>query len=113
MDWSTLFGGLGQQSGIQPGQPTSAAPGAPMNILPPVAQTPPTAPMGILNGQPAPQAQGQGNQSLIQQAQKMMQPQQAPPPMQPIQMARPLGSQGIDPMKLLAAMKQNNLMNAS
>lgn len=111
MDWSTLLSGF-LQNQSQPGQPTSSAPGSPMNILPPVAQTQPTAPMGILNGQAPPQGQ-QGNQGqLLQQAQKLMTPQQPPPQMPPIQMARPVGAQGIDPLKLLAAMKQNQLMNA-
>lgn len=97
-------------------------PGAPLNILPPAAQFQPsgTAPVGILNGQGNPQ--GLNNQALMQQAQQLMKAPQAPPQMQmqqmpqlqpqPIQMARPVGMQGIDPMKLLAAMKQNNLMNA-
>lgn len=107
MDWTSLLSGF-LQNQPQPGQPTSSAPGAPTNILPPIAQT---APMGILNGQPAPQGGGQGQ--LLQQAQKLLSPQQQQPQQQqPIQMARPLGSQGIDPLKLLAAMKQNQLMNA-
>ena len=111
MDWTSMLGNSPLSFLLpQPGQPTSGAPGAPMNILPPAAQTAPTQPLGILNGQGSPQ---QGNQQqLMQQAQKMMGPQSAPPQMQPLQMARPVGSQGIDPMKLLAAMKQNQLMNA-
>lgn len=109
MDWSTLFSGLMGNQAPQPGQPTSGAPGAPMNIVPQGAQ-PPT---GILNGQPAPQQPGQGGQNqLLQQAQKLMAPPAAPPQMSPIQMAKPVGAQGIDPTKLLAAMQQNRLMNA-
>ena len=114
MDWSTLFGGLTQGQPPQPGQPTSGAPGSPMNILPTGAQTSPTQPVGILNGQAAPPQPGQqgNNNQLIQQAQKLMAPPQAPPQMPAIQTAKPVGAQGIDPMKLLAAMKQNQLMNA-
>lgn len=103
MDWSSLLSSFMPNQPPQPGQPTSGAPGSPMNILP-------QQPMGILNGA-APQP-GQGNNQLLQQAQKMMQPQAAPPQQPPIQMAKPVGGQGIDPMKLLAAMKQNQLMNA-
>jgi hypothetical protein len=86
--------------------------GAPMNILPPAAQTA-ASPLGVLNGQQPPQQQGQGNASLLQQAQALMKgQQQQSPQLQPIQMAKPLGSQGIDPVKLLQAMQQNKLMNA-
>lgn len=91
-------------------------PGAPMNIVPPqmqAAMMQQQPQMGILNGQQAPPNPQQGNQQqLIQQAQKLMQPGGQPPQMQPMQMAHPVGAQGIDPMKLLAAMQQNKLMNA-
>ncbi|HYM31808.1 MAG TPA: hypothetical protein VEU47_10935 [Candidatus Cybelea sp.] len=101
------------------------APGMPLNILPPAAQAAQAgmAPMGILNGQAPPNPQAANQQQLLAQAQRLMQSPQAPPgmqlqappqlqlPQQPIQMARPAGMQGIDPMKLLTAMKQNNLMN--
>lgn len=86
--------------------------GMPMNIVPPPMQQAMAAqaPMGILNGQPNPQQGGQN--PLVQQAMQMMQQgQQQAPQMQPIQMARPVGTQGIDPMKLLAAMQQNKLLN--
>lgn len=112
MDWTSMLGNSPLSFMLpQPGQPTSGAPGAPTNILPPQAQTSPT---GILNGAQPPQTQQQqnGQQMLMAQAQKLMAPPAAPPQMGQLQMAKPLGSQGIDPTKLLAAMKSNQLMNA-
>lgn len=90
-------------------------PGMPMNIVPPsmqAAMSQPQTPLGILNGATAPNPQGNNQMQLIQQAQRLMQGNGQVPQMQPIQMARPVGSQGIDPMKLLAAMQQNKLLNA-
>lgn len=76
----------------QPGAVQGA--GGPMNILPPVAQSPQT-PVGAINGtQPQQPAQGlsPAQQAGLKTAMGMIAPQQgAPPPMQPIQMARPVG----------------------
>jgi len=87
-------------------------PGMPLNIVPPPMQAAMAAPpTGILNGQQAPQQAGNGQ--LMNQAMALMKGNQQPMPQMPqIQMARPVGTQGIDPMKLLAAMKQNQLLNA-
>jgi hypothetical protein len=107
MDWSTLFSGLMQNQ-----QPTAQPAGSQVpNAVGPTSVGGPNGPqpVGILNGANAPQG---NQQQLLQQAQKLMQPQAQPQQMQPIQMAKPVGSQGIDPMKLLQAMKQNALMNA-
>ena|SRR5579859_4880268 len=108
MDWSTLFSGLmgnqAQPAGGAPGMPVQGASGPTSYGGPDGPQ-----PVGVLNGQQDPAKQ---QQALLTQAQALMKPPAAPPPMQPIQQARPVGAQGIDPMKLLAAMQQNKLMNA-
>lgn len=108
MDWSTLFSGLMQNppTGGAPGAPVQGAAG-PSSYGGPNGPQPLAQPTGILNGQQAP-----GGNALLQQAQKLMAPPQAPPAMPQIQQARPVGAQGIDPVKLLAAMQQNKLMNA-
>lgn len=104
MDWTSLIAGS-PLSGLlpTPGDPTSSPPGAPMNILPQVAQTSPTPipgqQPGILNNQ--------GSNEAIAQALKMVQQPTPPMPAQPqIQMARPIGSAaGFDPSRILAAIR--------
>jgi len=97
--------------------PTTIGPGmvgAPMNIVPPQMQAAMGQPphLGILNGQAAPPNPQMGNnQQLMQQAQQLMKGPGQPPQMPQIQMARPVGAQGIDPQKLLAAMQANRLMS--
>lgn len=108
MDW-TNFIGNSPFSGLLPGagDPTSAAPGAPVNILPPVGQSSPTP---VLGQQPGILNQ-QGSDNAMAQAMKMIQ-QPAPqvPTLPPIQMARPIGSAaGFDPSRLLAAMRGQQL----
>jgi hypothetical protein len=76
----------------QPGAVQGA--GGPMNILPPVAQSPQT-PVGAINGT-QPQQPAQPNNQMaqnfaLQQAGKLLAPQGAPPPMAPINMVRPAG----------------------
>ena len=108
MDWTSLIGNSPFASLLaQPGDPTSSAAGAPMNILPPAAQTAPTPvpgqQPGILNQQ--------GSDAAMAQALKMIQ-QPAPqvPALPPIQMARPIGSAaGFDPSRILAAMRAQQL----
>lgn len=107
MDWTSLLAGS-PFSGLlsAPGDPTSSAAGAPMNITPQVAQTSPSAipsqQPGILN---------QGTSGALQQAMKMIgqQPQQVPAQPQ-IQMAKPVGSAaGFDPSRILAAIRGQQL----
>lgn len=117
MDWESLlaggpFAGLlspssaGTSAQAPTAPPTAAAPGAPMNILPPAAQDPaaPAQQPGILNGSGV-------NQGAMQQAMKLLQPQQTQVPAQPqIQMAKPVGSAaGFDPSRILAAMRGQQL----
>ena len=113
MDWTSLIGGSPFGSWALPnaGDPTSAAPGAPTNILPAVAQTsptpiPPQQPVGILNGQKNPNSD---QDVLLSQALKLMSPQASTPQMPQIQMPRPVGSQGINPLSFLTAFNKNPL----
>lgn len=105
MDFTSLLAGS-PFAGLlaAPGDPTSSAPNAPMNITPQVAQTSPTQPApapGILN------QQQQGGNDAIAQAMKMIQQPTAQAPAQPqIQMAKPVGSAaGFDPSRILAAIR--------
>src|SRR6185312_1062727 len=102
MDWTTLlanspFAGLL----TAPGDPTSAAPNAPMNITPQAAQTTPTTPPqpGILHG-------ANSNDMMAQGLKMVQQPAQQVPAQPQIQMARPVGSAaGFDPSRILAAIR--------
>jgi len=108
MDWTSLLAASPFADLLpQPGDPTSSAPGAPMNILPGVAQS---SPMPIPGQQPGILNQ-QGSTDAIAQALKMIQqPTQQAPALPPIQMARPIGSAaGFDPSKILAAIRGQQL----
>lgn len=76
----------------QPGAQQGA--GGPMNILPPAAQSAPSPvvnPDGTQPQQPAAPNNQMAQNFALQQAGKLMAPSPDPPPMQPIQMARPVG----------------------
>lgn len=95
VDFSSLFSpGSWPGSMLPQNQPGAVQPGGAMNILPPVAQS---APAPVVNPDGTPQqqpAQGlsQAQQFGLKTAMGMVAPPQgAPPPMQPIQMARPVG----------------------
>ncbi|WP_156898392.1 hypothetical protein [Bradyrhizobium erythrophlei] len=60
-----------------------------------------------MNGQQRPKDQD-GQLALMAQAQKLLAP-AAIPSLQPIQMAKPVGSQGINPLQFLAAFGKNPL----
>lgn len=108
MDFTSLLAGS-PFAGLlaAPGDPTSSAPNAPMNITPQVAQTSPTVPAapaaqpGILN-----QQQQGGNDAIAQTMKMIQQPTQQAPAQPQIQMAKPIGSAaGFDPSRILAAIR--------
>jgi hypothetical protein len=77
----------------QPGAVQGA--GGPMNILPPIAQSQ-ASPVVNPDGSPVAAQPGQPNNNMAQQfalgqAAKLLAPPGAPPPVAPIQMARPVG----------------------
>ena len=111
MDWSTLLPFLQQN---QP--PTGGAPGSPIpNAVGPTSYGGPNgpAPLGILNGAQSPQDPAKQQQDLISQAQKLLSPQAPPQSLPQIQMAKPVGSQGINPLSFLAAFNKNPLVALS
>lgn len=96
MDFSSLFSPGSWPGSMLPQNQPGAVQGAggPMNILPPVAQSPQT-PVGAINGtqpqQPAAPNNQAGQNFALGQAAKLLAPPDAPPPMAPINMAHPAG----------------------